>query len=52
MNQQFILNTPTRRLPAEVPETPIRATQASTQFWDSKNAPRLADLTRLNIRNE
>lgn len=40
MDLQRILNTPPRRLPSEIPETPSPITspsRASTQSWDSQN---------------
>jgi hypothetical protein len=43
MDLQRILNTPQRRLPSEIPETPSPITslsRASTQSWDSQNGPR------------
>jgi hypothetical protein len=43
MDLQRILNTPPRRLPSEIPETPSLITslsRASTQSWDSQNGDR------------
>ncbi|PMD17148.1 hypothetical protein NA56DRAFT_708028 [Hyaloscypha hepaticicola] len=42
MDIQQLLNTPPRRLPSEIPETPapIPFSQLTTQSWDSQNGPR------------
>jgi hypothetical protein len=41
MDLQCILNTPLqRRLPSEIPETPLPLSQISTQSWDSQDGPR------------
>ena len=44
MDIQQLLNTPPRRLPSEIPETPAPVptpfSQLTTQSWDSRNGPR------------
>jgi hypothetical protein len=40
MDFQYNLNTSKRRLPSEIPETPLPLSQLSTQSWDSQDGPR------------